>query len=227
MRKMSFNNLDIEKTYCKEEFANRISQIIVKRANESIKERGRFSFVLSGGSTPKYIFMDLAENHKNSIEWSKVHFFWLDERCVEPSHKDSNYKLAYDHLISKLESVGSVHRIKGEIYPNQAVKEYKLEMLNFFIDNEVEFDFVLLGMGEDGHVASLFPDAKELQEKNKIVLSTNKKYNGFYRITLSSNTINNSKFNLLILKGKIKYEKYKENNLPKDLVRFDKVLAFL
>jgi 6-phosphogluconolactonase/glucosamine-6-phosphate isomerase/deaminase len=81
-------------------------------------------------------------------------------------------------------------------------------------------------MGEDGHVASLFPNIKELKEK-KIVLNTRKKHISFYRITLSINIINNSKYNLLLLKGLKKYDKFKERNLPKDLVRLDKVLVFL
>uniref|UniRef100_UPI0040470F3A 6-phosphogluconolactonase n=1 Tax=Aliarcobacter sp. TaxID=2321116 RepID=UPI0040470F3A len=218
-------SLDIDKMTNKKEFISKINEIIVYQAKKNIKEKGRFTFVLSGGSTPKDVFIDLAKNHKYSIEWSKVHIFWLDERCVVPTDENSNYKLAYDYLIKELDCIGSVNRMKGELNPSQAAKEYENLLLDFFKKNKVCFDFILLGMGIDGHVASLFPNTEELKEQQKIVLSTNKKHNGFYRITLSSNTINNSKFNLLILKGKQKYEKYKEDNLPKDLVRFDKVLA--
>lgn len=224
---MYLDKVDIKKTYSKQDFLKSTSQIIVQIANERIKESGKFSFVLSGGSTPKCIFRDLAENHQDCIDWSRVDFFWLDERCVDPSHEDSNYKLAYDHLISKLKSVGSIHRIHGEKYPIKAAEDYELDIVNYFLEEKIKFDFILLGMGNDGHVASLFPDSEELKIIDKIVLSTDKKHNGHSRVTLSSSTINHSKFNLLILSGKMKYEKYKENNLPKDLIRFDKVIVLL
>lgn len=227
---MSFEHNKIEETFEKSQFIEKISQLIVKKANESIEKNGKFSFVLSGGSTPKDIFINLAQKYKNNIDWTKVHFFWLDERCVDPNHEDSNYKLAYAYLISKLDKVGSVNRMKGEIESKQAASEYEDTLLDFFGKDEISFDFILLGMGEDGHVASLFPDTQELKQKDKIVLSTEEKHNGFYRITLGSKIINNSKFNLLILKGETKYEKYKESNismLPKDIIEFDKILVFL
>ena len=224
---MYLDKVDIKKTYSKQDFLKSTSQIIVQIANERIKESGKFSFVLSGGSTSKCIFRDLAENHQDCIDWSRVDFFWLEERCVDPTHEDSKYKLAYDHLITKLKSVGSIHRIHGEKYPIKAAEDYELDIVNYFLEEKIKFDFILLGMGNDGHVASLFPDSEELKIIDKIVLSTDKKHNGHSRVTLSSSTINHSKFNLLILSGKMKYEKYKENNLPKDLIRFDKVIVLL
>lgn len=221
------NNKIVEKVFDKVKFTKIASQFFIKKARECIKNNNKFTFVLSGGKTVKDVYIDLAKNHKYSIDWSKVHFFWLDERCVPTTHKESNYKLAYDSLINKLDNVGSINRMKGEINPIQSVKEYEKTLLNFFKKNEICFDFILLGMGEDGHVASLFSNTKELKEKKKIVLNTSKKHFGFYRITLSSNVINNSRYNLLLLKGLKKYDKFKEHNLPKDLVRFDKVIVFL
>ena len=103
----------------------------------------------------------------------------------------------------------------------------KISLKVFLKKKKICFDFILLGMGNDGHIASLFPNTKEIQQKHKLVLSTKEKHNGFYRITLSSKIINNSKFNLLILKGKKKYQKFKEKNLPKDMIRFDKVIVLL
>ena len=219
------SNNSIEKVFNKVEFIKRASQIVIKNAKACIEKKNKFTFVLSGGKTVKDIYIDLAKNHKYSIDWNKVHFFWLDERCVPPKHKESNYKLAFDNLIFKLGKVGSINRIKGEINPIQSVKEYKKTILNFF-KKKICFDFILLGMGEDGHVASIFPNTNELKEKKKIVLNTSKKHGGFYRITLSSNIINNSIYNLPLLKGLKKYKKFKESNLPKDIVRLDKVLVF-
>ena len=98
----------------------------------------------------------MVKNYKKNIDWKNVHLFWVDERCVSPFHDDSNYKLANDNLISKLSlSLGSVHRIKGEINPKLAascINRYKV----IFKKNEIRFDMVLLGMGDDGHVASIF-----------------------------------------------------------------------
>lgn len=184
-----------------QEFIRIVCETIKEQANKNIEEKGSFTFVLSGGRTPKDIFTELAKNYKDSIDWSMVHFFWLDERCVEPSHVDSNYKLAYDTLISKLDCVGSVHRIKGEMEPNNAAKIYEEELLSFFGINVIKFDFVLLGMGEDGHVASLFPKSKELGLVSDIVLVTQRKYDKYRRITLGLNLINVSLYKILLVKG--------------------------
>jgi len=210
----------------KSEFVKKICEIIFEQTTISIKKKDSFTFVLSGGRTPKAIFEELALNYKESIEWSKVHFFWLDERCVSSTHDDSNYKLAYDHLISKLDDVGSVHRMKGDIDPKLATKEYKQKILSFFGDKELIFDFILLGMGEDGHVASLFPDSDENNKSSEIVLHTKDKHNGYYRISLGIDLINSSKNNLLLINNKQKkiiYEN-KELNLPIHKVKIDRVI---
>lgn len=197
---------DIIKTNSNKEFIKTICEIIKEEANKNIKEKNSFTFVLSGGRTPKDIFIELALNYKESIEWSKVHFFWLDERCVEPTNENSNYKLAYDYLISKLDKVGSVHRMKGELNPEVATKEYKEKILNFFGADEVRFDFVLLGMGEDGHVASLFPNSVEFKKVSDLVLATEKSYGGYRRVTLGLNLINMSRYKLLMVSGGEKLE---------------------
>ena len=191
-------------TNSNEEFIKTICKTIQEQATENIKEKGSFTFVLSGGRTPKDIFIELALNYRNSIDWRKVHFFWLDERCVEATHEDSNYKLAYDNLLSKLNRVGSIHRIKGELKPKQAATEYKEDLLQFFGMDEVTFDFILLGMGEDGHIASLFPNSKEINLVGDMVLETERNYNGCGRITLGLNFINRSLCKVLMIKGEEK-----------------------
>lgn len=209
------------KTNSQNEFIETVCEIIKEEANKNIKEKGRFTFVLSGGRTPKDIFDELATNYKESIEWSKVHFFWLDERCVEATHEDSNYKLANDYLISKLSNVGSVHRIKCELKPVDAAEEYEKDLIEFFKSDDIKFDFLLLGMGEDGHVASLFPDSEELELVDKLVLATKKLYNGSQRITLGFNAINKSKFNLLMARDhkKIKILNSKNSKYPINLIK--------
>lgn len=203
---------DIIETHSKTEFIKCICETIKEQANINIKDKGSFTFVLSGGNTPKDIFIELSLNYKDSIDWRKVHFFWLDERCVEPTHKDSNYKLAYDNLISKLDIIGSVHRMKGELEPNLSALGYQQDLKDFFGINEIQFDFILLGMGEDGHVASLFPNSKEVKLVTELVLATDKKYNGYRRVTLGLNLINMCKYNLLMLKGEMKMDIYQNSS---------------
>ena len=120
------------------EFIKTTCDIIKEHACKNIKEKDCFTFVLSGGRTPKSIFDELIANYQVSIDWSKVHFFWVDERCVELSSKFSNFKLAFDNLLSKLTNIGSVHRIKGELEPNKAADKYLKDIEHFFADNEIK-----------------------------------------------------------------------------------------
>ncbi len=213
------------------EFVGEVCKYIEECANENIEKYGSFTFVLSGGRTPKKIFQELAKNYENSIDWTKVHFFWLDERCVSPDHKDSNYKLAYDHLISKLCKVGSIHRIKGELEPSEAARDYKKDILSFFDNRKIIFDFILLGMGEDGHVASIFPNSEELEHKEQLVMATKNKYTGYYRVTLGLDVIKSAKFKLLMARGekkkaivKLRKSSYPVNLIESDIVIFDETL---
>lgn len=167
---------------------------------KSINIKDCFTLVLSGGNTPKIIFDELVRDYTASIDWKKVHIFWLDERCVDPEHEDSNYKLAKDHLLDYLEP-GSVHRMEGELEPKLAASRYEDVIRDFFDLHEGEipaFDLILLGMGEDGHCASLFPQSSELHEKKRLVVSTEKQYNGHTRISLTLPVINMSTKVLMI-----------------------------
>lgn len=217
----------LKKALNQKEFIQKASQIIISRANKEIAKNKKFTLVLSGGNTPKDIFANLASNHKSDVDWKCVHIFWLDERCVSPSHKDSNYKLAHEYLLSKI-PVGSIHRIKGEIDPQKAAQEYAQDIIDFFNNDEISFDFLLIGMGTDGHIASLFANSKEIEDKHSLVLATSKQYNNYFRVTLGIKAINNSKFNLLIFKGQKKYKTFlQKSNLPKDRVIFHQILYTL
>lgn len=201
-------------TNTRQEFVSHICNCIKERAHHEITIKSFFTLVLSGGRTPKAIFKELVKNYKKNIDWKNVHLFWVDERCVSPFHDDSNYKLANDNLISKLSlSLGSVHRIKGEINPKLAASQYQQDIKLFFKKNEIRFDMVLLGMGDDGHVASIFPKSKELILKDKLVLASEKKYNDYYRVTLGLELINRIKFKLLMVMGSNKNEILKSGKL--------------
>lgn len=163
-------------------------------ANE-VNKSERYNIALSGGSTPKIIFETLAKNYSDKIEWAKVHFFWGDERCVPPDSDESNYKMAKKFLFDKIKiPSGNIHRIKGEIDPAEEALRYSNIILeNLPVKNNLpRFDFVMLGLGEDGHTASIFPDRLELFESEKICEKVKNPLTKQNRITITGKVINNS-----------------------------------
>lgn len=161
-------------------------------AVESTSRGWRFSVALAGGSTPKAMYEILASKTHTSLDWRGVHLFWGDERCVPPDHPQSNYRMARNALLERIPiPPGNVHRIQGELTPESAAKAYEEELQRFFSieepgedpqtsppENDREsrprrrtFDLVLLGMGEDGHTASLFPGSPALEETERWVTS--------------------------------------------------------
>ncbi len=126
---------------------------------------GRFSVALSGGNTPRALYERLsASDMAERIPWPKTHLFWGDERCLPPDHPDSNYGMTAAALLSRVRlPAENVHRIQGELPPPQAAERYEAELRAFFGETPA-FDLVFLGMGEDGHTASLFPGSPALAE---------------------------------------------------------------
>src|SRR6185312_6784232 len=121
--------------------------------------RPTFDFVLSGGKTPRGLYENLASSHRTSIDWSRVRFFWGDERCVPPDHPESNFKLAHGTLLQPLGiSEEQIFRFHTELSPPaHAALDYERQLRKLY--GTPRFDFALQGLGEDGHTASLFPDA--------------------------------------------------------------------
>ena len=136
------------------------ANLFTEQAAKSIKDRGRFLVALSGGGTPTRLFDLLGTTYRENIEWGNVHVFWGDERCVPPDEAGSNYSQARDAFLGHVPIPGSnIHRVKGELEPAEASRDYTLT-LKHFASSPLEFprfDLVYLGMGEDGHTASLFP----------------------------------------------------------------------
>jgi 6-phosphogluconolactonase len=148
---------------------------VVRVATQSVGERGRFTIALSGGSTPRSLFNLLASNAKASLPWDRTFFFWSDERHVGPDDPDSNYHMANQAMLSKVPvPAGNVFRIPAE-NPDAAAaaQAYEQTLRKFFqMESGVPmFDLILLGMGPDGHTASLFPGTAALQEKSKLVVA--------------------------------------------------------
>jgi 6-phosphogluconolactonase len=143
-----------------EDLSHEAANLFIEQAALSIAERNRFLVALNGGNTPTRLFQLLATGEREKVDWSNVHVFWGDERCVPPEEAGSSYGQARDVLLSHVPIPDSnIHRIKGELGPAEASTEYSLT-LKGFASPPLEwprFDLVYLGMGEDGHTASLFP----------------------------------------------------------------------
>lgn len=141
------------------------ANLFVDLTNQAVAARGRFAAALSGGSSPRDLYARLASpDFAARIPWQSVHLFWGDERCVPPGHADSNYRMAAESLLNHVPiPAGNIHRIKGELPPSKAAAQYETELRAFFGDEPV-FDLVFLGLGDDGHTASLFPGSPALAE---------------------------------------------------------------
>lgn len=136
-------------------------------AAKAIAQRGKFRLALSGGSTPRLLYERLAQApYLEQIDWAKVEIFFGDERCVPPDHPDSNFRMANESLLRRVSiPQEQIHRIKGEIEPVLAAREYEAELKAAFGSTQPAFDLLLLGLGEDGHTASLFPGSTALSHK--------------------------------------------------------------
>ncbi len=165
-------------------------------AEHAIASRGRFTWALSGGSTPGRLYALLAHHRfATRIDWRRVHFFWGDERCVPPDHAESNYRMARHALLDTVKPPPeNVHRMRGEEDPHRAAASYEQllrEVLGARDDGSpAQFDLVLLGMGADGHTASLFPGTAALSEKTRWVVANQVRESAPWRLTLTPVIIN-------------------------------------
>jgi len=178
-----------------------------------IKDYGTFHVALSGGSTPKLIFDVLAAEYGDKIDWSQIHFYWGDERCVAPTDEQSNFKMTTDHLFSKIDvPKENIHRILGENQPQGEAMRYSnlLEINLDRVEEIPQFDLVLLGMGDDGHTASIFPHEIELWDaKDHCVVATHPD-SGQQRVSIDGKVINKAKVVIFLVTGNTKAEKVKE-----------------
>jgi 6-phosphogluconolactonase len=167
---------EIRKLATPQELFEAAAAEVVTAANQAVTERGRFTIALSGGSTPKSLFTLLATNARTSLPWERMFFFWGDERHVPPTDPESNYRMAEEAMLSKIPvAAGNVFRVPAELPDAAAVAEaYDQTMRKFFSLGPglfPRFDLILLGMGPDGHTASLFPGTAALQEQSRLVVA--------------------------------------------------------
>jgi 6-phosphogluconolactonase len=173
--------------------------------DEAVAEGRAFSVALSGGSTPKALHAILADEPcRSRIDWAKVRVFFGDERCVPPDHADSNYRMARETLLSKVPiPIDNVYRMEGEINPTVAAGKYDAELAELFGDTG-GLDLCFLGMGDDGHTASLFPHTPALTERTRrcVAQFVEKSTTGkSWRITLTAAFINRSRQVIFLVAG--------------------------
>jgi 6-phosphogluconolactonase len=186
------------------EVARAAANCFVDIALSSISALGRFSVVLSGGSTPRRTYQLLASaEYRNRIAWPKVHIFFGDERCVPPTDAASNYRMADEAMISHLPiPAQNVHRMAGEGDAAANASLYQSDLQTFFDEAEwPRFDLVLLGMGDDGHTASLFPGTRALSEAEAWVVANWVEKLNAYRITFTPPAINHAANVLFLVTG--------------------------
>lgn len=181
----------------------------IEIGQQAIKQKGLLHIALSGGSTPKQIHQIITDtNHIDQLDWSRVHFYFGDERCVPPQHADSNYRMANETLFSKIPCPAeNIHRMQGEIDPASAAQDYAKILQEYLPRNdsgEAFLDIVLLGMGPDGHTASLFPDTAALKVKHTSVTENYVEQLHAWRITLTYPMLNSAQHILILAHGEEK-----------------------
>jgi len=182
------------------DFAREIYQL----ALDHQQENKMMNIALSGGNTPTVLFNILASEYSSSMPWASIHFFWVDERCVSPVQADSNYRMSLESLLSKIViPADNIHRIRGEAKPELEVQRYASE-INSIVPKEnllPRFDLIILGLGEDGHTASIFPNQMGILQSDNICEMASHPQSGQQRISLTGKVINSATWIVFIATG--------------------------
>jgi 6-phosphogluconolactonase len=189
------------------ELAEKFAEDLTGRIEESARKRKPVTIVLSGGSTPELLFAVLGERYSETVPWKYVHFFWGDERCVPLTNPDSNFGNAKRIFLDRIDiPLSNIHRIRGEDDSEEEVERYAREILSVTLlrDWLPLFDITILGLGEDGHTASIFPGNPGLLNSDKICETAFHPVSNQKRITLTGRVINNSESVAFLVTGKKK-----------------------
>jgi 6-phosphogluconolactonase len=180
------------------------AQEFQRRAEAAVQEHGRFSVALSGGNTPRAVYSILASEHKD-LPWARIHIFFGDERHVPPDHPDSNFRMASESLLSKVPiPEKNIHRVHAELDAEAAAEEYEQQLSSFFQLKDHDwprFDLIFLGIGEDGHTASLFPGSKALSETSRRVVANWVEKFKTFRITFTFPVLNHAAEVVFLVSG--------------------------
>ena len=168
------------------------AEMFAEQARRAVPVCGRFSVALAGGNTPQRMYELLAEEpHRSGIDWSGVHVFWGDERCVPPHDARSNYYMTRTALLDHVPiPAGNVHRIRGELHPADGARDYETVLAQHFGTEPARFDLVLLGLGTNGHTASLFPGTSVLRERTRRAAEVYVAELDMWRVTLTAPVLN-------------------------------------
>ncbi len=214
--------------------AREAAQYFVEQAERAVAARGRARIAISGGSTPKAAFAllaDPAELWRARMPWSKLDLWWVDERCVPPSDSDSNYRMTREAMLDHVPlQPEQIHRIEGELEPEAAAARYESELRNSFKLEGAElpkFDVAQLGMGPDGHTASLFPHTQALHELGRLAVANHVEAKDAWRVTLTWPVINRGSQVFFLIGGADKAQILKDvftgprdpERLPSQLIR--------
>ena len=189
--------------------AQKATSLFHQTAKESIDRRGRFVVAISGGTTPRRMYRMLAEEPCGSaIPWNKTYIFWADERCVPENDPASNYGAAKNDFLNRVPvPEAQVYPMPGELPPKQGALKYQKALIDFFHleDGQVPiFDLILLGMGTDGHTASLFPGHRTVDETKRMVVAVKGGHPNVNRLTLTLPVLNRAKQIIFLISGKEK-----------------------
>ena len=197
--------------------ARRTAQYFVEMAAEAVDAAGQARIAISGGSTPRAVFELLADRHqkwRGAMPWDRLNLYWVDERTVPPDHPDSNYRMAREAMLNHVPlPADQIHRMEGELDPEAAASRYESELRNSFRLEGAEsprFDLVQLGMGPDGHTASLFPHTAALHEMSRLVTANHVPQLDTWRITLTWPVINHASSVFFLIAGADKAERVHE-----------------
>lgn len=203
--------------------------LLATRAQEAVKERGRFSVALSGGSTPRRTYQLLAQSPwRDQVDWSKVHVFWGDERCVPLEDPRNNARLAHEAFLAAAPVPSDqVHPIRCQEAAGGAAASYEALLRAYFAGQTHTFDLVFLGLGEDGHTASLFPGDPALSEQERWAVAVFKGDEGLHRVSLTPQVFNRSRTVAFLVSGRDKARvlqeilegDYAPQRLPAQLIR--------
>ncbi|MBW2205879.1 MAG: 6-phosphogluconolactonase [Deltaproteobacteria bacterium] len=219
------------------EIANNPDELVIKAfhlfvqiGQETLGEKDRFSIAISGGSTPRPLYRKMGEEPwRSKIPWERTHIFWVDERCVPPLDPASNYGAAKSDFLDRIPiPPGQIHPMPGELDPAEGARRYENDLKSFFglkPGAVPVFDFMLLGIGKDGHMASLFPGQKSLDEKKSLVISVTGGDPLVPRLTMTYPLINHARHAVFLVSGRGKAEvlrailEYKDETLPAHMIQ--------
>ncbi|HLE74196.1 MAG TPA: 6-phosphogluconolactonase [Anaerolineales bacterium] len=194
-----------------EALAEASAKFIAEQAKAAFAERGQFDIALSGGSTPRATYSRMALGpFSNTIPWPRVHVFWSDERCAPPESPESNYRMARETMLQHLPiPEANIHRLQGELPPQEAATQANRELAAHSGEGIPSFDLILLGLGEDGHTASLFPGSAALKQSNELISANYVTKLDAWRLTFTSALINAARQILFMVSGESKAEAVK------------------